>query len=131
WSDNAYDAEDADKPDMQLPFGQDQLIKAVLRANPKTIVVLMGGGPVDMSQWINDSKGIIQAWYPGMEGGNALARIIFGQVNPSGKLPVSFPKKLEDVPAHKLGTYPHDNEKNLYYFDDIYVGYRYYDTYDI
>jgi beta-glucosidase len=128
WSDNAYDAEDTDKPDMQLPFGQDELIRAVLKANPKTIVVLMGGGPVDMSQWINDIKGIIQAWYPGMEGGNALARIIFGQVNPSGKLPVSFPKKLEDVPAHKLGSYPGDEKKNLYYYDDIYVGYRYYDT---
>jgi beta-glucosidase len=131
WSDNAYDAEDADKPDMQMPFGQDELIKAVLKANPKTIVVLIGGGPIDMSQWIGDVKGIVQAWYPGMEGGTALAKILFGQSNPSGKLPMSFPKKLEDVPAHKLATYPHDRVKNLYYLDDIYVGYRYYDTYDI
>ncbi len=131
WSDNAYDAEDTDKPDLQMPFGQDELIKAVLKANPKTIVVLMGGGPVDMTQWIQDTKGIIQAWYPGMEGGNALAKIIFGFVNPSGKLPMTFPKKLGDVPAHKLGTYPHDEKKNLYYQDDIYVGYRYYDTYKI
>lgn len=131
WSDNAYDAEDADKPNMNLPFGQDELIKAVLQANPKTILVLMGGGPVDMSAWGNDVKAIVQAWYPGMEGGNALAEIIFGKVNPSGKLPMTFPKKLEDVPAHKLGTYPHDAKKNLYYYDDIYVGYRYYDTYNV
>ena len=131
WSDNAYDAEDVDKPDMQMPFGQNALIDAVLKVNPKTIVVLMGGGPVDMSQWVDRTKAIVQAWYPGMEGGTALAKIIFGQLNPSGKLPMSFPKKLEDVPAHKLGSYPHDDKKNLYYFDDIYVGYRYYDTYKV
>lgn len=131
WSDNAYDAEDTDKPDMKLPFGQDELFQSVLKANPNTIIVLMGGGPVDMREWIGKAKAIIQAWYPGMEGGNALAKIIFGKVNPSGRLPMSFPKKLEDVPAHKLGTYPHDAQKNLYYLDDIYVGYRYYDTYHV
>jgi beta-glucosidase len=131
WTDNAYDAEDTDKPDMQMPFGQDELVKAVLKANPRAIIVLIGGGPVDMSQWIGDSKAIIQAWYPGMEGGTALAKIIFGQINPSGKLPMTFAKKLEDVPAHKLGTYPHDAKRNLYYYDDIYVGYRYFDTYNV
>lgn len=131
WNDNAYDAEGVDKPDMQMPFGQNKLIKAVLKANPKTIVVLIGGGPIDMSQWVNDVQGIIQAWYPGMEGGNVLAKIIFGQVNPSGKLPMSFPKKLEDVPAHKLNAYPGNEKKEEYYFDDIYVGYRYYDTYKV
>ena len=131
WSDNAYDAEDTDKPSMHLPFGQDDLIKAVKKANPKTILVLMGGGPVDMSEWGGDLKAIIQAWYPGMEGGNALAEIIFGKINPSGKLPMTFPKHLNDVPAHKLGTYPHDEKKNLYYLEDIFVGYRYFDTYKI
>lgn len=131
WNDNAYDAEGVDKTDMQMPFGQNELIKAVLKANPKTVVVLIGGGPIDMSQWVNNVGGIIQAWYPGMEGGNALAKIIFGQVNPSGKLSMSFPKKLEDVPAHKLNAYPGDEKKDEYYFDDIYVGYRYYDTYNV
>jgi len=130
WSDNAYDAEDTDKPNMLMPFGQDELIKAVLKANPKTVVVLMGGGPIDMNQWIDQTPGILQAWYPGMEGGNALARIIFGQVSPSGKLPMSFPKKLEDEPAHKLGEYP-GNGVTVNYTDDIYVGYRYYDTYKV
>ena len=130
WKDNAYDAEDTDKPDMKMPFGQDELIKAVLKANPKTVVVLMGGGPIDMSQWVDGANSIVQAWYPGMEGGNALAGILFGQVNPSGKLPMTFPKRLEDVPAHKLGQYPGDSVK-VYYHDDIYVGYRYYDTYKV
>jgi beta-glucosidase len=130
WKDNAYDAEDADKPDMKMPFGQDELIKAVLKANPKTVVVLMGGGPIDMSQWVDGATAIVQAWYPGMEGGHALAGILFGQVNPSGKLPMTFPKQLEDVPAHKLGQYPGDSVK-VYYHDDIYVGYRYYDTYKV
>ncbi|MDB5250886.1 MAG: glycoside hydrolase family 3 [Flaviaesturariibacter sp.] len=130
WSDNAYDAEDIDKPDMNLPFGQDALINAVLKANPNTIVVMMGGGPVDMSQWIGSARAVVQAWYPGMEGGNALAGVLFGTINPSGKLPMTFPKTLADVPAHKLGQYPGDSVK-VYYTDDIYVGYRYYDTYGV
>ena len=130
WGDNAYDAEDTDKPDMMMPFGQEELVKAVLKANPKTVVVLMGGGPVDMSGWIADAKGVVQAWYPGMEGGHAIAKILFGDLNPSGKLPMTFPKKLEDVPSHKLGQYPGDSVK-VYYGEGIYVGYRYYDTYKV
>ena len=130
WSDNAYDAEGTDKPDMKMPFGQDELIKAVLKANPKTIVVIVGGGPIDMTQWIDNAKGIISAWYCGMEGGNALAEIIFGKINPSGKLPVSFPKMLEDVPAHKFGDFPGKNGVAVYR-EDIFVGYRYYDTYKV
>lgn len=130
WDNNAYDAEGVDKPNMTMPFGQDELIKAVLNANPKTIVVLMGGGAVDMSSWIDQAPAVIQGWYPGMEGGNALTKIIYGQVNPSGKLPVTFPKKLEDSPAHKLGQFPGvDGVVN--YNEDIFVGYRYYDTYKI
>jgi beta-glucosidase len=133
WRDNAYDAEDTDKPDMQMPFGQDELFRAVLKANPKTVVVLMGGGAIDMSQWIDQAPAVIQNWYAGLEGGNALARIIFGDVNPSGKLPMTFPKKLEDHGSHALGEYPGDTSKQLivHYLDDIYVGYRYYDTYKV
>jgi len=130
WSDNQYDAEGYDKPDMNMPFGQNELIKAVLAANPNTVVVLMGGGPMDISQWVDGAKGILQAWYPGMEGGNALAKIIFGQVNPSGKLPMTFPKKLADAPAIKLGEFPGDSV-NVNYVDGIYVGYRYYDTFKV
>lgn len=130
WGDNAYDAESVDKPDMNMPFGQDDLIRAVLRANPKTIVVLMGGGGIDMSRWVDRTPAIIQAFYPGMEGGTALAEILFGKVNPSGKLPMTLPKKLRDVPAEKLGEYPGKNGV-VHYNDDIFVGYRYYDTYDV
>src|ERR1035437_48185 len=130
WSDNAYDAEDFDKLNMNMPFGQDELIKAVLKANPRTIVVLMGGGAIDMTQWVNNTPAIIQAWYPGMEGGNALAKIIFGEVNPSGKLPMTFPKTLDDAPSEKLGMKSKDLQQ-LYYTDDIYVGYRYFDTYKV
>lgn len=130
WNDNAYDAEDTDKPDMFMPFGQDELIKAVLKANPKTIIVLMGGGAIDMTQWVNNTPAILQAWYPGMEGGNAIANIIFGKVNPSGKLPMTFPKTLQDAPAEKLGVVSKDLLQ-LYYTDDLYVGYRYFDTYKV
>ncbi|RYY63801.1 MAG: glycosyl hydrolase, partial [Chitinophagaceae bacterium] len=130
WADNAYDAEDVDKPDMNLPFNQDALISAVLKANPRTIVVLMGGGAMDMTRWVDAAPAILQAWYPGMEGGNALARILFGEVNPSGKLPMTFPKTLAEAPAHKLGEYP-GKDGIVNYNDDIYVGYRYFDTWKV
>jgi len=128
WSDNAFDSEGVDKPDMNLPFGQDEVIDAVLKANPNTIIVLIGGGPVDMTKWVGKAKGIIQAWYPGMEGGNALAKIIFGDVTPSGKLPVTFPKRLEESPAHAMNAYPGDDKLNEEYKEGLLVGYRYFDT---
>ena len=133
WSDNAYDAEAVDKPDLKLPFGQDELVAAVLKANPKTVVVLLNGGPVDVSAWVGQTPALVEAWYPGMEGGNALAHVLFGDVNPSGKLPFTFPVKLEDAPALKLGEYPSTpgNPLKETYKDDIYVGYRYYDTYHV
>lgn len=130
WNDNAYDAESLDKPDMKLPFRQGALINALLANNPNTIIVLMDGGPVDMGSWGNKAKGIVQAWYPGMEGGNALADILFGKVNPSGKLPMTFPVKLEDSPAHSLAKYPDENLV-IDHKEDIFVGYRYFDTYDV
>jgi beta-glucosidase len=130
WNDNAYDAEATDKKDMKMPFGQDELLTAVIKSNPKTVVVLMAGGAIDMRQWLAQAPAILQAWYPGMEGGTAIAKILFGDVNPSGKLPMTFPKALEDHGAHALGEYPGDSI-NVHYMDDIYVGYRYYDTYKV
>ncbi|MBC7417244.1 MAG: glycoside hydrolase family 3 C-terminal domain-containing protein [Pedobacter sp.] len=130
WADNAYDAEAVDKPNLDMPFGQNELIKAVLKANPKTVVVLMGGGPIDVSEWIDDSKAVLEGWYPGMEGGTALAKIIFGDLNPSGKLPMTFPKKLEDSPAHKLGEFPGING-TVHYNEGLFVGYRYFDSYHV
>ena len=133
WGQNAYDAEGIDKPDLKMPFGQDELVKAILAANPNTVVVLLGGGPIEVSPWVGQANALVEAWYPGMEGGNALAHILFGDVNPSGKLPLTFPVKLEDAPAHKLGEYPSTPGDPLKqtYKDDIWVGYRYYDTYNV
>ena len=133
WSDNAYDAEGVDKPDMKMPFGQDELVQAVLAANPNTAVVLLGGGPIDVAAWAGRARGIVEAWYPGMEGGNAIAHVLFGDVNPSGKLPFTFPAKLEDSPVYTLGEYPSSpgNPLKVDYKDDIFVGYRYFDTYKV
>lgn len=130
WSDNAFDAEGADKPNMTMPFGQNELISAVIQANPNTIVVLFGGGAIDISKWEGKAKAVLQVGYPGQEGGNALASVLFGDVNPSGKLTYSWPKTLADAPAHKLGEYPGDSV-NIHYKDDIFVGYRYFDKYKV
>jgi beta-glucosidase len=129
WNLIDFDGEGRDKKNIILPFGQDELIKAVVKANPNTIVILMGGAASEMMLWSEDVKAILQAWYPGMEGGNAIANVLFGKVNPSGKLPVTFPKKLADIPAHKFGDYPGDSIVN--YKEGIFVGYRYFDTYKV
>jgi len=121
------DCEGTDKPDMKLPYGQDELIKAVLKANPNTVVVMIAGSPVDMGSWIKNVKGLLYTSYLGMETGTALAGIIAGDINPSGKLPYTLPVRLEDSPAYVLGEYPGKNG-TVQYNDDIYVGYRYYET---
>jgi len=117
--------EGADLKTMDLPAGQDELIEAVEKANPRTIVVLNSGDPVTMTKWIAQTPALVEMWYGGQEGGHALASILFGDANPSGKLPVSFPKKFEDSPAY--GNYPGMNLK-VNYAEGIYVGYRYYDA---
>lgn len=127
WNDNWFDSEGVDKPNITLPFGQEELLKAVQTANANNVVVLFGGAATDMTSWEGQAKAILQAWYPGMEGGTALAKILFGEVNPSGKLPMTFPKKLSDSPAHALGTYPGENGK-VEYKEGVLVGYRWYDT---
>jgi beta-glucosidase len=130
WEDNAYDAEALDKPDMMLPFGQDALIEALLAAHPNAVIVLQSGGPVDMRVWEPEAKAILQAWYGGMEGGSALAAVLFGDVSPSGKLPMTFPVKLADSPAHALASYPDENLL-IEHTEGLYVGYRYFDSYDV
>lgn len=124
------DAETVDKPNMDMPFEQDRLINALTKVNRKTIVALIGGSAVNMGKWVNEVDGILQLWYPGMEGGNAFAGIVTGKINPSGKLPVTFAKKIEDVPAHKLGEYP-GTHHTVHYNEGIYVGYRYFDTFGV
>jgi len=119
------EGESFDVKTMDLPAGQDELIEAVEKANPHTIVVLNTGDPVTMTKWIEQTPALVEMWYGGQEGGHALAAILFGDANPSGKLPVSFPKKFEDSPAY--GNYPGVNLK-VNYAEGIYVGYRYFDT---
>jgi len=124
--DSGFDCEGADRKDMKLPYGQDELIQRIVATNPKTIVVLEGT-MVEMDAWLDKVPALVQAWYPGMEGGNALARVLFGDVNPSGKLPATFPKKLADSPAHALGNYP-GTDGTVTYAEGLLVGYRWFDT---
>jgi len=122
-----FDTEGWDRRDMKLPYEQDLLIKEVQEVNPNTIVVLIAGSPVEMDNWLDKIPAVILGWYAGMEGGNAIADVLFGDVNPSGKLPFTFPEKLEDSPAHKMGNYPGKNH-TVNYEEGIFVGYRYFDT---
>jgi beta-glucosidase len=121
------DSEGSDRRDLKLPYNQDTLIKKVVEANPKTVVVLISGGPIEMDGWIDKVPAILQAWYPGMEGGNAIAEALFGDINPSGKLPCTFPRKLDDSPAHRDYAYPGKNGVE-YYEEGLLVGYRWFDT---
>ncbi|MGA7107785.1 MAG: glycoside hydrolase family 3 C-terminal domain-containing protein [Terracidiphilus sp.] len=119
------ESEGFDVKTMDLPAGQDELIAAVEQANPHTVVVLNTGDPVTMTKWIERTPALVDMWYGGQEGGHALAAILFGDANPSGKLPVTLPKRYEDNPA--AANYPGKNLE-VHYAEGIYVGYRYYDT---
>ncbi len=124
------DDEGVDRRDLSLPAHQDQLIARVLAANPRTVVVLIGGSPVDMMGWLGQAPAVMQAWYGGSEAGHALASVLFGDVSPSGKLPCTFPKKLSDSPAHASGRarqYPGEGGK-VWYDEGLLVGYRWNDA---
>jgi beta-glucosidase len=123
------DTEGSDRPSLELSYGQDELIRQVTAANPRTVVVLVAGTPVAMP-WIEQAPAVLQSWFGGMEGGDALAAILFGDVNPSGKLPCTFPKKLADSPAHAMGNFPGDGA-SVHYAEGLLVGYRWYDTMSI
>src|SRR5258706_4064117 len=122
-----WETEGADRLDMKLPGDQNELIKQVSKANKNTIVVLNVGSPVEMP-WIDRVPAVLQLWYDSQEQGNALADILFGDVNPSGKLSTTFPVRLEDNPAYI--NYPGENGK-VRYGEGIFVGYRYYDKKDV
>ncbi|MHA2333609.1 MAG: beta-glucosidase [Candidatus Hodarchaeales archaeon] len=125
------DSEGRDKKSLELPEEQVNLIRETSEQNPNTIVVLVNGSPITMDDWLDKVPAVIEAWYPGMLGGTALAEVLFGDVAPSGKLPVTFPKQLSDSPAHKSDrTYPGlpvDDPKEVFYEEGIYIGYRYFD----
>jgi len=125
-----FDTEGYDRKDIKLPYGQDELLSKLVAVNPHTIVVL-DGTITEMGPWLDQTPAVLQAWYTGMEGGNALARVLFGDVNPSGKLPCTFPKQLADSPAHAPGAdpaaYPGTNG-TVTYAEGLLVGYRWFDT---
>jgi beta-glucosidase len=124
---NEYEGEGEDRP-FTLPEFQDELIKNIAAVNPHTIVVFHGGGNFDSQQWINQVAGFIEAFYPGQNGGQALGEILFGDVNPSGKLPISMEKRLEDNPA--AATFPNPVNQHpdaIPYDEGIFIGYRGYD----
>ena len=120
-----YESEGFDRKSMDLPPGQAELIEKVAQANPNTIVVLNNGAPVAMETWIKKVPAVVEAWFPGQECGNAIADVLLGEVNPSGKLPDTFPVRYENNPA--FINYPGEGGKVLY-GEGIYVGYRYYDA---
>lgn len=120
-----YEGEGLDRFDMNLPELQDELINAVVKANPKAIVVINSGTPNDLSRWIDKIPAVLQSWYLGMEGGNAIADVLFGDSNPSGKLPVTFGKHRKDYADFPYSTVINDK---ITYGESIFVGYRHFDT---
>ncbi len=122
------EGEAVDRDQLGLPMDQVNLIKAVTKVNPNVVVVLNNATPILMNEWLNEIPAVVDAFYPGQEGGNALADILFGDVNPSGRLPLTFPKKWEDTPVAK--TYP-GVKAFADYSEGIFMGYRHYDTYDM
>lgn len=122
------ETEGRDRDDLVLPNEQDELIAKIAEVNPNVIVVLTTGAPVVMDKWLSKVKSVVEMWFAGTEGGNAIADVLLGNYNPSGKLPVTFPKRWEDCSAYPTyKTFP----ARTYYTDDIYVGYRHFDTKNI
>lgn len=126
---NGQDCEDSDREGLGLSYGQDAVISALAKANKNLIVVNISGNAIAMP-WVNEVPAIIQDWYLGSEAGHSLAAILMGDVNPSGKLPFTFPVKLEDCPAHSLGEYTGKRSNDVIdikYNEGIFVGYRWTD----
>jgi beta-glucosidase len=129
----AYDQEREgfDRPDLNLPNGQDQLIEQVSQANPNTVVVLDSGGPVLMP-WLGQVAAVLEAWYPGEQDGNAIAAILFGDVNPSGRLPQTFPPSTAAVPASSVDQWPGSGDgQDASFTEGLDVGYRWYDAHKV
>jgi beta-glucosidase len=127
--DAADEAESADRT-FTLPEGQNDLIQAVTSANKNVAVVLTGGGNVDMVPWLDSAAALLHAWYPGQEGGTALGEILFGDVNPSGKLPVSFERRWQDNATH-ASYYDATGSKRVTYSEGVFLGYRHFDRAEI
>ena len=124
------DSESMDRESLRLDENQVREIKKVSSEHTHTFVCVVAGSPIAMDEWIDSVDAVLMCWYGGMEAGHAIANVLFGDINPSGKLPLTFPKQLEDSPAHSTGdrkNYPGDEEKRVYYDEGIFVGYRWFD----
>lgn len=128
-SNRDYETEASDRRTLKLPFGQEELIKKVLAVNPRTIVVMIAGAPFDIDEITKKSPAVVWSWFNGSEGGNALADVLLGKVNPSGKLPWTMPKNIMDSPAHATNSFP--GGKSVNYAEGILIGYRWFDTKNI
>jgi beta-glucosidase len=125
-SNRDYETEASDRRSLKLPFGQEELIQKVLAVNPRTIVVFVAGAPFDIDAISKKTSALVWSWFNGSEGGNALADVLLGKVNPSGKLPWTMPKNIMDSPAHATNSFP--GGKTVNYAEGILVGYRWFDT---
>ena len=123
---NASNESEGSDRTFQLPTGQEELIREISAINKKTVVVINAGGGVDVHGWLERVPSVIQAWYPGQAGGTALAEILLGDVNPSGRLPISIEKRWEDNPAHD-SYYPDPGTRRVVYRNGVFVGYRGYE----
>jgi beta-glucosidase len=113
--------------EFQLPPGQDELVRAIAAANKNTIVVVTSGGSVDVTPWVDQIAALIEAWYPGQEGGTALAELLFGDVNPSGHLPISWERSVQDNPSYATYYYTEPGTNKIEYREGIFTGYRGYE----
>jgi len=125
-----FESEGMDRSSLRLPNEQDELIRAVAAVNPRTIVVLMSGAPVETASWERAVPAILEAWYAGQEQGNAVTRVLFGDVNPAGRLPVTFPRSDSETPLTTPEQYP-GVDGAVHYTESIFVGYRGYDRLQI
>ena len=123
------DSEGKDRQDMRLPYAQEELIRELLEARPDTVLVFIAGSPVEMNSFIQKADAIVWSYYNGMEGGTALAEVLFGKTNPSGKLAETFFKHLSDCPAHALGEFPGGTA--VEYKEGRHVGYRFSERFDV
>lgn len=129
-SNRLVETEAEDRKDLRLPFGQEALISAVKAANPNTVVVIVAGAPYDVAEVHQTVDGLVWSWFNGSRAGDAIVDVLFGAVNPSGKLPVTFPRKLEDAPAHATNSFPGGPDV-VAYEEGILVGYRWFDAREV
>lgn len=126
--DHSLDTEGRDRLSLTFPELQERLINRLAELNRRTHVVLINGSPLEIGGWLPNVASLVEAWYPGMEGGTAVADILFGRTNPSGRMPFTWPVKLDDAPCRKFAW---QDRNNVLYSENLQVGYRYFDTADV